>query len=68
VSQSLPGFYVKADRYSKAIDPPKFEAMDIAWQTLLDLGIVEGEDQKSRLTALGRHVSFKKRVVWAPRS
>lgn len=41
----------------KAIDPPKMEAMDLAWQTLLDLGIVEGEDQKSRLTALGRHVS-----------
>jgi HrpA-like RNA helicase len=43
--------------YSKAIDPPKFEAMDLAWRTLMDLGIVEGEDQKSRLTALGRHVS-----------
>jgi ATP-dependent RNA helicase DHX57 len=34
------------------------EAMDLAWQTLLDLGIVEGEDQRSRLTALGRHVSL----------
>lgn len=43
--------------YSKAIDPPKFEAMDLAWRTLMDLGIVEGQDQKSRLTALGRHVS-----------
>lgn len=55
--------HVIADEYSKAIDPPKFEAMDIAWQTLLDLGIVEGEDQKSRLTALGRHVSLKSSVV-----
>ncbi|GFZ45856.1 hypothetical protein JCM24511_03588 [Saitozyma sp. JCM 24511] len=43
---------------SKAIDPPKFEAMDLAWRTLMDLGIVEGRDQKSRLTALGRHVSM----------
>lgn len=42
--------------HSQAIDPPKMEAMDKAWETLLDLGIVEGEDQKSRLTALGRHV------------
>lgn len=42
--------------YSKAIDPPKIHAIDAAWKTLQDLGAVEGEDHKSRLTALGRHV------------
>jgi hypothetical protein len=44
--------------YRKAIDPPKIEAMDAAWKTLLDLGAVEGEAMTSRLTALGRHVSI----------
>lgn len=43
---------------SKAIDPPKLEAMDAAWTTLLDLGAVEGEEGSSRLTALGRHMSM----------
>lgn len=43
-------------RNSKAIDPPKLDAIDAAWKTLQDLGAVEGEDHKSRLTALGRHV------------
>lgn len=43
--------------HSKAIDPPKLDAIDAAWQTLQDLGAVEGEDHRSRLTALGRHVS-----------
>jgi HrpA-like RNA helicase len=52
--------------YSKAIDPPKLEAMDTAWRTLLDLGVVEGADQKSRLTALGRHVS--KHIFFLSRS
>ncbi|WWD16188.1 hypothetical protein CI109_100613 [Kwoniella shandongensis] len=42
---------------SKAIDPPKMDAINAAWQTLQDLGAVEGEDHKSRLTALGRHMS-----------
>ncbi|ODN98303.1 ATP-dependent RNA helicase A [Cryptococcus wingfieldii CBS 7118] len=41
----------------KAIDPPKMDAINAAWQTLQDLGAVEGEDHKSRLTALGRHMS-----------
>lgn len=41
----------------KAIDPPKLDAIDAAWRTLLDLGAVESEDYSSRLTALGRHVS-----------
>jgi ATP-dependent RNA helicase DHX57 len=41
----------------KAIDPPKMDAIDAAWQTLQDLGAVEGEEYSSRLTALGRHVS-----------
>lgn len=45
------------DHNSKAIDPPKLDAINAAWQTLQDLGAVEGEDHKSRLTALGRHVS-----------
>lgn len=57
MSRSVPSLRLRhADGFRKAIDPPKMEAMDLAWQTLLDLGIVEGEDQKSRLTALGRHV------------
>ena len=43
---------------SKAIDPPKMEAINAAWQTLQDLGAVEGDDHRSRLTALGRHVGF----------
>ncbi|ORX33843.1 putative ATP-dependent RNA helicase A [Kockovaella imperatae] len=43
---------------SKAIDPPKLDAMDAAWRILLDLGAVEGEDQTSKLTALGRHMSM----------
>lgn len=42
---------------SKALDPPKLDAIDAAWRTLLDLGAVESEDHSSRLTALGRHVS-----------
>ncbi|OXG91457.1 ATP-dependent RNA helicase A [Cryptococcus neoformans A2-102-5] len=42
---------------SKAIDPPKLDAINAAWRTLQDLGAVEGEDHKSRLTALGRHMS-----------
>lgn len=41
----------------KAIDPPRMEALDSAWRTLLDLGAVAGEAMTSRLTALGRHVS-----------
>jgi HrpA-like RNA helicase len=43
---------------SRAIDPPKFEAMESAWTTLVDLGAVEGEKGTSRLTALGRHMSM----------
>jgi ATP-dependent RNA helicase DHX57 len=43
---------------SRAIDPPKMEAMDSAWNTLVDLGAVEGEKTTSRLTALGRHMSM----------
>lgn len=43
---------------SRAIDPPKMEAMDSAWTTLVDLGAVEGEKTTSRLTALGRHMSM----------
>ncbi|WVQ98990.1 hypothetical protein IAU59_006122 [Kwoniella sp. CBS 9459] len=43
---------------SKAIDPPKMDAINAAWQTLQDLGAVESEDHKSRLTALGRHMSM----------
>lgn len=43
---------------SRAIDPPKLEAMDAAWSTLVDLGAVEGEKGTSRLTALGRHMSM----------
>jgi len=43
---------------SRAIDPPKMEAMDSAWTTLVDLGAVEGETGTSRLTALGRHMSM----------
>lgn len=42
---------------SKAIDPPSTSQMDAAWQTLMDLGCVEGEDATSRLTALGKHMS-----------
>ncbi|KAK4689764.1 ATP-dependent RNA helicase DHX57, partial [Tremellales sp. Uapishka_1] len=42
----------------KAIDPPKMDAIDAAWKTLQDLGAIEGEDHKSRLTALGRHMSM----------
>lgn len=41
----------------RAIDPPKMEALDSAWRTLIDLGAVEGEEATSRLTALGRHMS-----------
>lgn len=41
----------------RAIDPPKIEALDSAWRTLIDLGAVEGEEATSRLTALGRHMS-----------
>lgn len=48
----------ETDVISKAIDPPKLEAIDAAWKTLLDLGAVESEDHASKLTALGRHVSF----------
>lgn len=43
---------------SRAIDPPKFEAMEAAWSTLVDLGAVEGERGTSQLTALGRHMSM----------
>ncbi|WWC89843.1 uncharacterized protein L201_004771 [Kwoniella dendrophila CBS 6074] len=43
---------------SKAIDPPKMDAINAAWQTLQDLGAVESEDHKSGLTALGRHMSM----------
>lgn len=43
---------------SRAIDPPRMEAMDAAWTTLIDLGAVEGEEGSSRLTALGRHMSM----------
>ncbi|WWD09835.1 hypothetical protein V865_007963 [Kwoniella europaea PYCC6329] len=43
---------------SKAIDPPKMDAINAAWQTLQNLGAVESEDHKSRLTALGRHMSM----------
>jgi ATP-dependent RNA helicase DHX57 len=45
------------DDCRKAIDPPKIEAMDAAWKTLMDLGAVDGEAMTSRLTAMGRHVS-----------
>lgn len=41
----------------RAIDPPKMDAIDAAWQTLLDLGAVESEKHTARLTAMGRHVS-----------
>ena len=41
----------------KAIDPPKIDAIDSAWRTLLDLGAVEGEAMTSHLTALGRHMA-----------
>ncbi|KAL7424264.1 putative ATP-dependent RNA helicase ucp12 [Cryptotrichosporon argae] len=43
---------------TKALDPPKLDAIDAAWRTLLDLGAVESEDHASRLTALGRHMSM----------
>ena len=45
-------------RISKAIDPPKMDAIEAAWKTLQDLGAVEGDDYTSKLTALGRHVSI----------
>lgn len=41
----------------RAIDPPRMEALDAAWKTLMDLGAVEGEAMTSRLTALGRHMA-----------
>ena len=41
------------------------DAMDAAWRILLDLGAVEGEEQTSKLTALGRHVSTPRyRSMW----
>lgn len=43
---------------SRAIDPPKLDAIDAAWQTLLDLGAVESEKHTSKLTAMGRHMSM----------
>lgn len=43
---------------SKAIDPPKMDAIDAAWTTLQDLGAVEGDDHSSHLTPLGRHMSM----------
>ena len=49
---------------SKAIDPPKLDAIETAWKTLLDLGAVESEDPASRLTALGRHVSNIGNGLW----
>ncbi|KAG9044048.1 hypothetical protein FS837_008842 [Tulasnella sp. UAMH 9824] len=39
---------------SKAIDPPKVEAMKEAWRTLENLGAIE---EDGRLTALGRHMA-----------
>ncbi|WOO80898.1 Putative DEAH-box ATP-dependent helicase [Vanrija pseudolonga] len=42
----------------KAIDPPKMDAIDSAWQTLIDLGAVESEKHTSKLTAMGRHMSM----------
>ena len=42
----------------RAIDPPHVDALAAAWQTLQDLGAIEGEDRESRLTALGRHMSM----------
>jgi ATP-dependent RNA helicase DHX57 len=42
---------------SRAIDPPSTSQMDAAWNTLVDLGAVEGEHATSRLTALGKHMS-----------
>lgn len=49
---------LKVLSHSKAIDPPKMKAINAAWETLQDLGAVEGDDHRSRLTALGRHVGF----------
>ncbi|BEJ12269.1 hypothetical protein CspHIS471_0207290 [Cutaneotrichosporon sp. HIS471] len=42
----------------RALDPPKMDAIDAAWQTLLDLGAVESEKHTARLTAMGRHMSM----------
>jgi ATP-dependent RNA helicase DHX57 len=42
---------------SRAIDPPSTSQMAAAWNTLVDLGAVEGEHATSRLTALGKHMS-----------
>ncbi|CED84855.1 atp-dependent rna helicase a [Phaffia rhodozyma] len=42
---------------SKAISPPSMPNMNVAWQTLIDLGAVEAEHETSNLTALGRHMS-----------
>lgn len=44
----------------RAIDPPKMDAIDAAWQTLLDLGAVESEKHTAKLTAMGRHVSVQR--------
>lgn len=38
---------------TRAITPPKMQAMEQAWATLEELGAV---DQSGRLTALGRHM------------
>ncbi len=43
--------------YSKAISPPKVDAIDASWRNLQDLGAVDGDDLTSPLTALGVHVS-----------
>lgn len=43
---------------SRALDPPKIDAIDAAWTTLLDLGAVESEKHSAHLTALGRHMSM----------
>ncbi|KDQ15674.1 hypothetical protein BOTBODRAFT_54555 [Botryobasidium botryosum FD-172 SS1] len=40
---------------SKAISPPKLEAIEKAWSVLVELGAVDGEE---KLTALGRHMSL----------
>ncbi|GMK54047.1 hypothetical protein CspeluHIS016_0106330 [Cutaneotrichosporon spelunceum] len=42
----------------RALDPPKMDAIDAAWQTLVDLGAVESDKHTARLTAMGRHMSM----------
>lgn len=40
---------------TQAIDPPKIEAIDNAWNVLEDLGAV---DESGNLTPLGKHIVF----------